>query len=494
MRRKLPIFYSALLLTGVNLLLRLVSTSFQVYLSARLGAAGIGLLQLVLSVGMLAMTAGMAGVRTACMYLTAEELGRRHPERVGRVLGGAFCYSIVCSSVVATGLYSAAPVIAAAWIGDVRAVSAVRTFAVFLPVVCWSGCMTGYFTAANRIGALSAVEIAEQVCSMGITMSALYLYAGSDVGRACQCVVLGSGAGAVLTLTALLILRLRERPPRGERIPVAQRLLATAAPLALADDLKSGISTAENLMVPKRLALYGGSVSPLAEFGLVIGMVFPILMFPAAILFALSELLLPELARCAAAGSKRRIRYLARRSLRVAMLYGCLCAGVLFLLSDVLCQLLYHSAAAGAYLKLYAPLAPMLYCDAVTDAMTKGLGQQRKCVRYNILTSAMDVTFLFLLLPRCGMQGYFISFFVTHLINFILSLRLLLKIADVKLRAYVPLLTVSAALFSVFCASYVQLPAMRAAAFLLLFGAALVLLRVVGREDAAWLRGLFSAK
>ena len=138
MRRKLPIFYSALLLTGVNLLLRLVSTSFQVYLSARLGAAGIGLLQLVLSVGMLAMTAGMAGVRTACMYLTAEELGRRHPERVGRVLGGAFCYSIVCSSVVSVGLYSAAPVIAAAWIGDVRAVSAVRTFAVFLPAVCWS--------------------------------------------------------------------------------------------------------------------------------------------------------------------------------------------------------------------------------------------------------------------------------------------------------------------------------------------------------------------
>ena len=62
MRAKLPIFYSALLLTGVNLLLRFVSTSFQVYISGRIGAAGVGLLQLVMSVGMLAMTAGMAGV------------------------------------------------------------------------------------------------------------------------------------------------------------------------------------------------------------------------------------------------------------------------------------------------------------------------------------------------------------------------------------------------------------------------------------------------
>ena len=75
--KKLPIFYSALLLTGVNLLLRLVGTSFQVYLSGRIGAAGIGLLQLVLSVGSFAMVAGIAGVRTAAMYLTAEEqIGR----------------------------------------------------------------------------------------------------------------------------------------------------------------------------------------------------------------------------------------------------------------------------------------------------------------------------------------------------------------------------------------------------------------------------------
>ena len=44
MSKKLPIFYSALMLTGVNLLLRFVGTSFQVYLSASIGAAGIGLL------------------------------------------------------------------------------------------------------------------------------------------------------------------------------------------------------------------------------------------------------------------------------------------------------------------------------------------------------------------------------------------------------------------------------------------------------------------
>ena len=64
MSRKIPIFYSALMLTGVNLLLRFVGTSFQVYLSGSIGAAGIGLVQLVMSVGVLAMVAGMGGIRT----------------------------------------------------------------------------------------------------------------------------------------------------------------------------------------------------------------------------------------------------------------------------------------------------------------------------------------------------------------------------------------------------------------------------------------------
>ena len=113
----------------------------------------------------------------------------------------------------------------------------------------------------------------------------------------------------------------------------------------------------------------------MAAFGVVCGMVLPVLMLPAAILFALAELLIPELARCAAVGSTRRIRYLTRRSLRMAMLYGLCCGGLLFLLAAPLGETLYHSEEAGRYLMLFALLSPMLYCDALIDAMTKGLGQ-----------------------------------------------------------------------------------------------------------------------
>lgn len=482
------------MLTGVNLLLRFVGTSFQVYISAALGPAGVGLLQLVLSVGSLAMIAGIAGVRTATMYLTAEELGRGRKENVTWVLSGGFLYSIVCSGCLSAAVYCFAPLIAHHWIGDSRTVEALRLFAAFLPVSCLCAVMTGYFTAANRIGTLAAVEIAEQLTSMAVTMAALTLWAGTDPGRACMSVIFGSCTGSCLTLGCLVLLRAKEAVQPGPKIPVRSRLLQTAVPLALADVLKSGITTTENLMVPKRLALHVRIADPLAAFGVLSGMVFPVLMFPACILFGLAELLIPELARCAAAGSRGRIRYLVRRSLKAAMLYGVLLGGLMYLLAEPLCSRLYSNTDAGHSLRLYALLVPMLYCDAITDAMTKGLGQQKSCVRYNILTSAMDVAFLYVLLPQYGMEGYFTSFLVTHLLNFLLSLRRLLKISGVHLPFHIPALTVSAALISLSAVSRLPNPILQSIAFLLLLGPILSLCGILRKEDAAWLKGLILRK
>ena len=493
MPKSLPIFYSALLLTGVNLLLRLVGTTFQVYLSAALGAAGIGLLQLTMSVGSLAMVAGMAGVRTASMYLTAEQLGRRKPGNVTWVLSGCFLYSIVFSGLAGGSLYVFAPQIAQHWIGDLRTIPALRLFAGFLPISCLCGVMTGYFTASNRIGTLAAVEVVEQLCSMAVTMGALSLWAGNDpwpgvpvrdsgrlpresadpVGADCAA---AEGASAPVT----------------RRISVRQPLIRTAVPLALADVLKSGINTTENLMVPRRLGLNVGIADPLAAFGCLSGMVFPVLMFPACILFGLAELLIPELARCAAADSRGRISYLVQRSLKVAMLYGMAFSGLMFLLAEPLCQALYHNSEAGQTLRLYAIMVPMLYCDAITDAMTKGLGQQTACVRYNITTSALDVILLFFLLPEYGMQGYFFSFLITHLINFTLSLRRLLTITRLQLSFSVPALSAAGAIAAVWGAGHFSHPVLKAAGYLGLLVSLLSLFQVIGREDIQWVKGLIA--
>lgn len=484
-----PILYNALLLTAVNLLLRFVSTSFQVYLSGKIGPEGIGLLQLVLSVGGLAMTAGMGGIRTATMYLSAELVGQKRQGNMVWLISGCIAYSMILSALVGFLLYHFAPLIALRWIGNGSTVSAIRLLAYFLPVNCLCGVLVGHFTGVNRIGTLAAVEVIEQLFSMIATVALLSFGASSSAIQASKAVIMGSGLGACFTLTTLLILKTKDRRIHGQRISMKNKLWEIAVPLAIADDVKAGISTTENLMVPKRLAQYPGETSPLAAFGMVCGMVFPVLMFPAAILFGLAELLIPELARCNAAGSRERIRHLAERSLLVALVYGCLCGGILFLCADNLCITFYSTPEAGRYLRWFALLAPMLYCDAITDAMSKGLGKQRKCVRYNIITSAMDVALLYVLLPRYGMQGYFVSFLVTHFLNFLLSIRLLLKLTGKLTQISTVTFSIISTLSGIWAGLQLP-PKMVIPGFLTVFTALIMIFRVIRWEDIHWLTGL----
>ena len=67
--------------------------------------------------------------------------------------------------------------------------------------------------------------------------------------------------------------------------------------------------------------------------------------------------------------------------------------------------------------------------------MLKGLSEQVANVRYNTITSALDVALLFVLLPRYGLGGYVFTFIAAHLVNFALSLRRLLRVTGLRASA-----------------------------------------------------------
>lgn len=497
-KQKHTIIYGTALLTAANLLLRLVAMSFQVYLSGRIGAAGVGLLQLILSVKAMSFTMGSAGVRTCAMYLAAEEFGRNRPRGIHAVLAGCFQYSLVWSVAVMLLLWQLAPWLAEEWIGNTAAIPSLRVCALILPVCCLYGVMTGYFTAAGRIGDLVGVEFLEQGCAMAVTFVLLSRWAGADTGRACLSVVLGGGAAAFVSYRALRLLHRGSLPPDpAPQKPPYRRILRISLPLAMADDLRSGLNTIENLIVPKRLARFSGTTDAMADYGVLHGMVFPVLMFPLAILSSLADLLVPEFSRCAAGRRMPRVRYLARRGLRVSLLFGLCAAGVLYAGAAPLGELLYHNPEVGRALRLYAPLVPMLYADVIVDAACKGLGQQNANARYNLLTSFLDVTFLWLLLPKYGLWGYYLSFTVTHIINFVLSLRRLLLVSGARLE-------IGLFLRAVFCAlaaglSAALLPSwaglrgvlLPGAWYLLVLALLWTLCKVVRWGDLVWLCGLF---
>ncbi|MBQ7523451.1 MAG: oligosaccharide flippase family protein [Oscillospiraceae bacterium] len=421
---------NTLLLTAAELALRSVSLIFHAYLSRTIGAVGMGKLQLVATATAFAMTFGLSGARVAAINLTAEQAGKGDLPGMKKSILSCLCYGAILSSLVGILLFNAAPVIAARWIGDSRVESALRIAAAALPFNCLTAILSGYFTARGKIKQLVVIEVFDRLSSVGITTLLLRLWAGSDLTRICCSVV---GGGAICTLISFLLLCVRLRRDLAQiqsqtSRRILPKLLSLCIPLALGDYLRSGLSSFEQFLIPHRLR--GNYETALGSYGTICAMVFPVLMFPASLIYALCDLLVSELARCKAQNSRLRIRFLVSECLRIGVIVNAAIAGAIFLLAPALGEYIYHSCDAGRYLRCFAPLIVMLYCDALVDGMLKGLGEQVAGVRYNTLTAALDVLLLFFLLPTFHLGGYYFSFVLTHAVNFALSLRRLCVVAD----------------------------------------------------------------
>lgn len=427
---------STLTLTGANLAIRAASLLFQSYLAQTIGPAGLGKLQLALTAGGFAMTLGLSGARVAGMNLTASHQGKNDPAGMKKAIVACLGYGLGMSLLAAALLFLLAPAIESRFLHDERILPALRLLALTLPVNCMISVLDGCYTARGKIRQLVAVEGADRLCSIGLTALLLRFWAGDDLSRACLSVVGGGAVTSIAGAAVLLWLLWRDlrRIPGWRRIPMGKPLAELCVPLALSDYLRSALSTLEQFLIPRGLRLQSGSPErAMADYGVIHGMVFPALMFPAALISSLSDVLVPELSRCKAQGDRMRIRSIVRRCLRAGIAFAAVTAALVYLYAPFLGRVLYHSETAGRYLRVFSPLILMLYTDALVDGMLKGLGEQVASVRYNTVTAAMDVALLFFLLPRWGLAGYFFSFTLTHAVNFYLSISRLLTVTGIRL-------------------------------------------------------------
>ncbi len=498
LRKKTSILQQALLLTAVNLSLRGVGMLFQIWLSDRIGAAGLGLLQLILSVSGFAFTLGLAGVRVAAMYVCAEEFGLKEYGGIRQAVLVSLRYALCTSCIVGAALFFGAEFAARRFVGDLHAADSLRMQALFLPAGCAGSVLAGYFTACGKIKKLAAVHVCERILSLLLTALLLVFYSGKDPGKCCMAVVLGNVISDFWGTAFLFVLFLRSQRPApalGTANQMLRRVCKLSVPLALSEYLRAGLSTLEQFLIPWGLARSGSTYSAsMSAYGTIGAMVFPVLMFPSALFYALSDLLVPELARCSVQNRTLRIRHLTESCLRMGFLFSGAIAGLMFVLAKPLGMLLYKSADAGAYLRIFSPMVFCLYMDAMTDGMLKGLGQQVASVRYNTITAFLDVVLLFVLLPRLGIAAYLLSFTATHLLNFGLSLHKLVFVTEYSpeihhvFRVFFCTAVSCAACFCFPEGTYWQMILLRTAVFLFVF---LILSNCSGamsRRDAEQLR------
>lgn len=424
-----------LILTASSILMQTVGVSFNVWLTARLGAAGIGLFQLILTVYNLAVTLGCGGVRLASTRLTVEGIARG--ENVKRTVRGCVRYAFLVGCAVAALLFVFADLAAVRWIKNGEAALPLRILALSLPFVAASAALNGYFTAVRKIGRYSAVRILEQAVRIAVVAGLMGRLLPRGIRWGCVAIVggiLASEAFSFFCLHVLYNIEKQKYSKKPQNFSLAG-LLHVALPDVSGAGARSVLLTVEHLLIPQGFRKSGASAEEaLTLYGNVHGMVFPMLLYPSAILSSLAGLLIPELAGRHAQGLSAQITCIIRRVLRMTLLFAFGTAGIFCAFADGLSRVVYDTADCAFYLQILSVLVPVMYCDMTVDGMLKGLDQQRACMRYNIWDSGLCVALVWVLLPRLGMKGYVFILFFSEIFNFYFSLRRLCKVATVELR------------------------------------------------------------
>lgn len=427
---KKTFFANALILAATSQAVRLLGILYISFLSSKIGAEGVGLYQLIVSVYALAATLASSGLGTAVSRLTAESYAKSGRRSTSDVVKASVIFGVFLGTGAALLLFFCADFIGGALLRDARAVPALKILSAGLLFVAPASCMRGYFYGMKKITKPAVQMILEQ----GVQLLTLFLILNAmqrkGIEYACFAAAASIAAAEAFSFLYGACLYAHERRktklPAVRDMATVREIFSIAGPLAASSYLRGALRTAENILIPSGIRKSGVSeTKALSQFGL-IGMAMPVLLFPSSFLSAMATLLIPELSEANALKNERRIRSIFSKVFQMTSAVSLLFCGLFASLAKDLGLAVYGSEQTGTLLLLLAPLVPLIYMDFITDAMLNALNCQVKTLKINILDYAIRICLVLLLLPKFGFWAYIPIFYFSTLLNAFLSIRALI--------------------------------------------------------------------
>ncbi len=161
----------------------------------------------------------------------------------------------------------------------------------------------------------------------------------------------------------------------------------------------------------------------LTLFGVVSGMVLPILFIPSTLIGSLALVLVPELSEDYYRGNILRLQKNVYRGLSFSFLIACALIPIFFVLGKDLGMLAYSNPQAGEMIAKSCPLLLPMSLTMISNSILNSMGYEKQTFLFYFVGAAALMLCVLLLPSVCGAYAYLIgmgaSFFLTGLCNLI---------------------------------------------------------------------------
>lgn len=410
---------------------------FNIYISNQIGSEAVGVFSLVMAVYLFFITVATSGLNIAVTVIVSEKFALNKNQQAIKAIRTCIFFSLLLGIAAGGLILLFSNFITSKCLHNMVSSRPLFYIAIGLPFIAMSSCISSYFTTIRKAYKNAISQVFEFTIKMFATIILLKINISNGVEAICISLILADVISEVCSFTLIFILyiidirlkKLEDVRSFGQRF----NILKIAFPVAVTSYIRSGLSTLKQLIIPTQLEKSGISCSrALSQYGMINGMVLPVITFPTVFTDSYSMLLIPEFSTYVAQKNYKAINYIANKIFKITCAFTmCICS-IFFIFSNDLGLAIYNNIEIGYYFKIFTPFIFFMYMDHIIDCILKGLNKQFGVMCCNILDLSITTCFIYFLLPVLGIKGYVLSIFFSEVLNFCISLFQLFKYSGIK--------------------------------------------------------------
>lgn len=429
--RKAKIFIvNGIILTSSSLLIRGAGLIFNIYVANKVGQEAIGIFSLVMSVYTFAITFATSGISLACTCIVSEEFAKNNFEKGLKAVKTCIFFALILGITASILLFLFAHIISGNWLKGNVSNLPIYSISLGLPLISISAVIGGYLTSIGKSYKSAFAQCVELTVKIIATYFLLSFSINKGIDAICTSLIIGDVISEffsfLLNLIFYFVEKRKFKPSREYHKDLNIKIFKIAFPVAITSYIRSGLSSLKHFLIPIRLQASGLNYTlAISKYGLINGMVMPVLMFASFFVTSFSGLLVPEYARLLAGKNFNRMKTVCSKIFTITFSFSFLIAGIFLFFSNELSLLIYKNLEIAIYLKIFSLLIIFMYIDNVIDGILKGVGSQFGVMVINICDLLITICIIYFVVPFLGTNGYIFSIFVSEIFNFTASFILL---------------------------------------------------------------------
>ena len=415
-------FKSTIILLIGGLITKILGMVIKIIMTRIVGVDGISLYMLIFPTFSLFMIISQLGFPTALSKLISEE---KHNNK--KLLFSVIPISVLLNISLILIIIISAPLLSKMLNND-RALYPILAIALVIPFDSLSSILRGYFFGKQKMIPHILSLITEQIVRLILIITVVPSIMNKSITLAVT-ILVGVNMISEFTSVIVLLLFIKNKHIKKEELKIdkteVKNVLSISLPTTASRLIGSISYFFEPIIITTSLLNVGYSADYITlEYGIIEGLVLPLLLMPSFLTNALSSALIPDISKNYARGDLKAIKRRMKQVLKISLIIGLISLTTLSINPSLFLKLLYGVDNGSNYVRILAPFFIILYIQYPLESILQALNKSKSIMYNNLIGTSLKLIAIFILsFLNIGLYNLVVAMIINIIVTTLLHYR-----------------------------------------------------------------------